>query len=246
MKESSFDFGIEFGDGKHEPKFPIAAKRVSGAIVFADLPGFTDFTVENGDEAALYWINHFFGWIKKFIHSRNGFVDKIIGDEVMAVFPDLQGLADNGLVRALGAAMSFLDRDIRSWYPRFGIAHGNFLVGYVGELGNNSITAMGQVVNLAKRCAQCAQEAEKEYLPGHSIVIAPEAHVLGAFDQITSQGDNWKSWHLSDVKHLPLKGFGLEPIRVVFSRSAYFYQGDYAKEILYGLAEAGIVTAPDQ
>ena len=56
------------------------------AVLFADMSGFTALTDEIGDQNVVEILRQFYAWASKEIIGRGGYVDKYVGDAVMAVF----------------------------------------------------------------------------------------------------------------------------------------------------------------
>jgi adenylate cyclase len=77
------------------------------AIVFTDLEGFTRFTAENGDDAAITLLDDHQKLVGPIVRSRGGRVVKHLGDGLMLMFPvgdaavlaalELQGIAPDPL-----------------------------------------------------------------------------------------------------------------------------------------------------
>ncbi len=149
-------------DGAGET-FPLSGVITYGAILFADLPGFSKRLAEYPEPGyGLFLANLFFAWFKgEHVYKFGGLLDKYIGDEIMMVFPadTCDGLP---LKAALSAARRFIDYDVWDFRPRVGVAVGDFVIGIVGPLEKDyddnfrltDITAVGNTVNIAARCVQ--------------------------------------------------------------------------------------------
>ena len=74
------------------------------AIVFTDLVGFSDWTLDAGDEAALEVLRQVGDAEQKAISSNKGAVVKRLGDGAMAVFSDAE--------QAVRAALEAQRRDL--------------------------------------------------------------------------------------------------------------------------------------
>lgn len=90
--------------------------RVSIAICFIDLTGFTRFTEEEGDEEALDRVEQFVEGVEQSLPSEATIV-KTIGDEVMVVSPDP--------ARLTHWAVNFLTQHTERPRPRVGIHYGS-------------------------------------------------------------------------------------------------------------------------
>jgi class 3 adenylate cyclase len=134
-------------------RFPLAAVETDGAVLFADLPGFSRLSAEIGPVDAAYYASHFFAWFEGEGGRRfGGIVDKFIGDEVMMVFP--RGTCQvSPLEAALLTARAMLSLDPYAFCPKFGVAAGPFAIAVVGTETTQCVSAFGNTVNLAARCA---------------------------------------------------------------------------------------------
>ncbi|MCD4686699.1 MAG: adenylate/guanylate cyclase domain-containing protein [Anaerolineae bacterium] len=112
-------------------------------------------------------LNEYFTIATDVIFSREGTLDKFLGDAVMAVFnaPEDQ---DDHAVRAVDAALAlqraFAERNARQEGKAltFGIAvhFGEAVVGNIGTDKAMNYTAIGDTVNVAKRLQERAQAGE--------------------------------------------------------------------------------------
>jgi len=128
---------------------------------FSDLAGFSSFaeTMPPRDLVAL--MNTYFAAMTEIIEAHGGFVDKYIGDAIMAVFGAPLDDSDHAVhaVRAAIAcnrrlqelnrtAAAFEGPELRC---RIGLNTGEALVGNIGSQRRFNYTAMGDTVNLAAR-----------------------------------------------------------------------------------------------
>lgn len=125
-------------------------------VLFADVRGFTSLaeTISPGKAALL--LNRFYSVATDSLIERDAIVDKLVGDEVMALFiPAIVG--DDHLERMVDAADALL-RGVGfgtadgPWLDvGVGLAFGNAFVGNVGAGEVKDFTAVGDVVNTASR-----------------------------------------------------------------------------------------------
>ena len=146
-------------------KFPIAGLETQGAILFADLPGYSELSQRLEPMECAYLTSHFFAWFEGSAgRVYGGIVDKFIGDEVMVVFvPSAEGLGT--LDAALQTARAMLTEDHFGFDPKMGIAAGPLAIAWVGTERTCVASAMGNTINLAARC--CANTKGR-----HSIRVA--------------------------------------------------------------------------
>lgn len=138
--------------------FPVGAVETEGAVLFADLPGFSKLATDLSPVECACYVSHFFAWFEGEASRRyGGIVDKFIGDEVMIVFP--RGKCEiDPLEAALRTAGAMLAHDPYAFEPKIGIAAGPFAIALVGTQITRAISAVGHTVNLAARCAQAVRE----------------------------------------------------------------------------------------
>jgi class 3 adenylate cyclase len=163
----------------------VGSVETSGAVLFADLSGYSKQVTELDPVEASVYAAHFYAWLEDAIGKRmdTGIVDKFIGDEVMMVFPwdEVEG---DPLEVAIRTALAFLDFDPFAFDPRIGIAEGPFAVSLVGTSTTGTISAMGHIVNLAARCS-------KGDLGPRSVRVATE-NVDAVKRIFTEPHGNWK------------------------------------------------------
>lgn len=136
---------------------PADEQRRVVTVVFADLAGFTALSEGRDPEAVKELLDACFGMLVPVIEVHGGHVDKIIGDELMAVFgapvahdddPERAVRAALGLLEALGR----LDPEL---VLRVGVNTGEVLAGPVGP--GHAYTVTGDTVNTAHRLVSVAE-----------------------------------------------------------------------------------------
>ena len=191
-----------FPDGafKNAGHFPFSVIETEGAVLFADLPGFSRTSRRLAPAEAAYYVSHFFAWAEASVGRRyGGMVDKFIGDAVMMVFPVTQCKLPP-LEAAMRTARDILEEDAFGFDPKFGIAAGPFAVGLVGTEKEHFVSAMGHTINVAARCVQAAVSAK-------SVTVATDdvATVRAVFGS--------KVWGVSSVREFAPKN--MEPLKVI-------------------------------
>lgn len=137
------------------------------AIMFVDMRNFTGFAEQRLPFDVVFILNRYLGLIAAAITDNGGYVDKFIGDGVMAIF----GMSDGDRVGcrnaleaivAIGDAMDALNRDVASSVSTpirigIGVHTGPAILGRIGaaaaggDVSNQGITALGDTVNAASR-----------------------------------------------------------------------------------------------
>ncbi len=129
-------------------------------VWFSDLADFTSISESLSPAELVTLINSYFTAITEIIERHGGFVDKYIGDAVVAVFgaPKDDPAHAEKAVRAALAATKWLDAMNEAgdfgrfrFNTRIGLNSGEALIGNIGSRRRFNYTAMGDTVNLASR-----------------------------------------------------------------------------------------------
>lgn len=152
-------------------------------ILFADLSGFTTLSETMDAEDVTDTMNRVWQRLDRLITAHGGYIDKHIGDAIMALW-GAQTTQEDDAERAIHAALALQkelaairisnQRADASLHMRVGINTGVALLGEVGTTGE--FTAIGDAVNLAQRLEQAT--------PIGGILISHDTfrHVRGVFN----------------------------------------------------------------
>ena len=136
------------------------------SVIFADLTGFTEMTNRLGPERSYEVVEKFFKMANEVLARNDAFIDKYIGDAVMAIFnaPIQNAKHARGATAAaleiqegLKSVSQALGLDLQA---RVGVATGYARVGRLGSTDRKDYTAIGDVVNLASRLEAFAKPGE--------------------------------------------------------------------------------------
>lgn len=135
------------------------------SLLFADIRGSTNLAETLGTKQFSALIARFYDALTTELISADALIDRLIGDEVIALFvPGVAGerhaeaavKAAEGILKATGHGESE-----GPWVPvGIGVHTGNAFVGAVGSVGVSDITALGDDVNLTARLASAASAGE--------------------------------------------------------------------------------------
>jgi adenylate cyclase len=156
------------------------------AILFADLRGFTTFAEQRLPFDVVFVLNQYFAAMGDAVEQAGGYLDKFLGDGVMALF-GLHGDPERGCREALRAAVGMaaaLDRLNESLAAALGeplrigigIHVGAVIVGEMGSRQARSLTAIGDPVNTASRL----ESLTKEY--GSQVVLSEDVATRAGVD----------------------------------------------------------------
>ena len=139
-------------------------ETIEATVVFIDVCGFTAISETAEPNTVVCMINTYFDLMVKEITVQDGFVDKFIGDAVMAVFR-----GEYHLDRAIDAALAVRNRikslkndESENFQPKvsIGIKSGEMISGNIGSasLKRLDYTVIGDTVNTAARLQDAAKE----------------------------------------------------------------------------------------
>ncbi len=151
-------------------------------VLFSDIADFTAISENLSPQSLVSFLNNYLSMMTGIIEAHGGFVDKYIGDAVVAVFGAPLGDPDHA-AQAVSAALACQARlaDLPGGFglpgdiavtTRIGINSGEMLVGNIGSDRRFNYTVMGDAVNLASRL----EGANKMF--GTSILISDRTREL--------------------------------------------------------------------
>ncbi|MDD3445684.1 MAG: adenylate/guanylate cyclase domain-containing protein, partial [Zavarzinia sp.] len=157
----------------------LGGERRHVTVLFSDMVGFTSLGERLAAEPERFVevVNQYLTVLTKAIEQREGYIDKFIGDAVMAIWgaPLSQEQAEILAVEAAleaQAALAEFNRAVvvpgfglKPLGTRIGIASGEAIVGNMGSKTRMNYTVTGDVVNLAARL----ESANKHY--GTAIIV---------------------------------------------------------------------------
>jgi class 3 adenylate cyclase len=123
------------------------------SIMFCDVPNFTPFSERASAGEIVSALNHLFETLVPVIGRHGGYVDKFIGDGLLAVFGAPEAFVDHA-DRALAAGLEILDAVAHSELQlevRVGINSGRVVAGSIGGAGRLNFSVIGDAVNVAAR-----------------------------------------------------------------------------------------------
>ena len=140
------------------------------SVLFSDIRDFTALSETMTPQENFKFINAYLSRMGPVISAHQGFIDKYIGDAIMALF---SGAADNAVKAAivmLHQLAEYNQSRINSGYVPIkigiGINTGSLMLGTVGEQNRMDTTVISDAVNLASRI----EELTKQY--GVSLLIS--------------------------------------------------------------------------
>jgi len=167
-------------------------ETIEGSVVFIDICSFTKISESETPDTVVKLLNNYFDVIVKEVIAQGGYIDKFIGDAIMAVFR-----GDYHLDRAIDACLTVRKRideqptiETIGYKPKvsIGINSGEMISGNIGSanLKRLDYTVIGDTVNTAQRLQVAAQ-------PGQIIINEK------GYEQVK------ESFHLEKVGEVTLK-----------------------------------------
>jgi two-component system sensor histidine kinase ChiS len=153
------------------------------SVLFADLQGFTKASERMTSRQVFGWLNKRFGAVVPALRANGGFVDKFIGDALMALFAQSPKGALRAAIEA-SHAMRSVDGINRLG---IGVHHGPTMIGTLGEKDRFAPTVVSDTVNVAARLESLTRRfgssalVSEETLNQLDGVERPSTRYLGAF-----------------------------------------------------------------
>jgi adenylate cyclase len=148
----------------------LEAMRREVTVLFVDIRGYTQYSERTPPGVVIEMLNQFFGVATEAIIKHGGFINKFLGDAIMALFGAPAPQADHAY-RAARAAL-----DIQAGIEKFnqgqlqqgkdaivvgiGINRGEVVAGTVGSAARMEYTVIGDAVNVASRLTGAAKAGE--------------------------------------------------------------------------------------
>ena len=128
-------------------------------VLFSDIVNFTTLAEKQNSHALVTALNAYFDRMSEIIEREGGFIDKFIGDAIVAVFGAPVGPSDHAAAAMRAACAMAASTEGLSFTTRFGLNSGPVLIGNIGASRRFNYTVIGDTVNLASRL----EGANKEY-----------------------------------------------------------------------------------
>ena len=142
------------------------------AVLFMDIRGFTGLSERIGPTETFEFLNRFHGIMEPVIQAHGGFIDKFIGDAIMALFPD----PTRSVLAAAAMQEALSNSDIYDIQIGIGIHSGELVLGTVGSPRRLDTTVIGDTVNLASRI----ESINKEY--GTQVIVSDSVFKLARLE----------------------------------------------------------------
>jgi adenylate cyclase len=164
--------GPNFSPSRKNPNFcqrcfeqaPLGCREMEVGVLFADVRGYTTLSESRSTAEVTELVNRFYALAADVLIRHDAVIDKLIGDEVMALFiPSWTPAATSHMLHAAEDLLRGVGfgSDQGPWLPLgIGIDYGPASVGNVGSGEVKDFTAIGDVVNTAARLQACAEAGQ--------------------------------------------------------------------------------------
>ncbi len=126
--------------------------------LFSDIRSFTSLVEQMTPQENFSFINEYLGYMEPEIHDNHGFIDKYIGDAIMALFDGEDGGALHAVRAAIGMHRALerynnarIVRNQRPLEIGIGLHTGRLMLGTIGGRDRLNASVIGDSVNLASR-----------------------------------------------------------------------------------------------
>lgn len=161
----SYETVLNFMSSKEYESTLLANETIEATVAFIDICSFTAISETQPANEVVNLLNNYFDVMVKEIIAQDGYIDKFIGDAVMAVFR-----GDYHLDRAIEACLAVRKRieSLPEYSEGFsakvsiGVNSGEVISGNIGSanLKRLDYTVIGDVVNVAQRLQTAALESQ--------------------------------------------------------------------------------------
>lgn len=167
-------------------------------ILFSDIRDFTQISEKMSPKENFDFINTYLGQMEPLIEENHGFIDKYVGDAIMALFPS----ADDGVRGAIAMLKRLAKYNILLQLANFkpinigiGIHTGPLMLGTVGGQNRMDGTVISDAVNLASRIENLTKTYHTPLLitlQTYQQLKNPEHYKIRVIDSVKVKGKSEK------------------------------------------------------
>lgn len=160
------------------------AQECEVTVMVTDLRGFTHYSENLSPLEVLDFLNHIQGFLAEIVEQHGGWVDKFIGDGMLAVFGAPRSLSNHAEQAFLAAQQILLKGKTQCLLPiGIGLHSGSIVAGCLGATGRLEFTVIGDTVNVASRLESLTKDWSTSLL-----ISSATAYQLGARQSLKSLG----------------------------------------------------------
>ncbi|HAX80414.1 MAG TPA: diguanylate cyclase [Cyanobacteria bacterium UBA11372] len=207
-------------------------------VLFSDIRDFTRLSETMTPEDNFKFINGYLSRMEPAILQNHGFIDKYIGDAIMALFP---GSADDAIKAAIAMLKTLAEYNTTRARPErpqiqigIGINTGKLMLGMVGGNFRMDSTVISDAVNLSSRLEQLTKIYSVPLLISHytfSQLQEPMNFALRLIDRVKVKGKSQKVavFEVFDADPLEIKQAKLAT-KPLFEKALFMYHSGLLNE----------------
>lgn len=175
-------------------------------VLFADLVGFSEMASNTHQNEIFNLINGFLAEMGPIIRKHNGFVDKYMGDGIMALFPGNASNAIQAAIEMQHKLDNMNETQAQENWPKLhmgiGIHSGTCVLGTIGEVQRMDTSVISDAVNMSNRLQDLTRPLDTR------ILISAETHRLAVQPE---------RFYVRKIGNIPVKGRqeGMEVMEVI-------------------------------
>jgi len=190
VRDALLNEGVEYGKPRH----------VDATVLIADICDFTPIVANMDPLQLAHDLSSYFSDAVDLIHRSGGFVDKFVGDAIMAFwgYPGMPGADADSILRCAENLVRLSRGHNLGGTPLtigIGINHGTVFMGNVGSDDKRQFTVLGPAVNLTARLQSKSRDLRHDVVVGEAyarrlsptrrdvLAIHPEEPIKGAETQ---------------------------------------------------------------
>ncbi|CAA6821311.1 MAG: Adenylate cyclase (EC, partial [uncultured Thiotrichaceae bacterium] len=165
------------------------------SVLFADIRTFASMSENMTPQETFTFLNAYLGRMEPAINDNNGFIDKYVGDEIMALFADNANDAVNAGLSMLNRLNEYNTERLNKGYSRvkigIGINTGELMLGTIGARNRMEGTVISDAVNLASRIERLTRSYNTTFLISEHTLKAldkPEQYNIRFVDRVQVEG----------------------------------------------------------
>lgn len=214
--------------------------KIELAILFSDIRSFTALSEKMTPEQSFAFLNSYLRRMNPFIWENEGFIDKYMGDAIMALFPRGAGSAISAAVAMLSYMPAYNQQRAGFGYEPIGVGigvhSGQAMLGVIGHERFMQGTAISDAVNLASRLQDLTKAYEVSLIVSSNALFDledPNAFDYRFLDKVRLRGKeeavsvyevfNGDAPHIREAK---------KRTREEFEKGVYDYHGGRFQEAL--------------
>ncbi|MEZ5537488.1 MAG: adenylate/guanylate cyclase domain-containing protein [Thiolinea sp.] len=169
--------------------------RHNMSIMFADIRSFSSMSENMTSQETFKFLNSYFGRMEPVINRHHGFIDKYVGDGIMALFGEQ---ADNAVDAAIAMLHTLREyngfRQNSGYVPvhiGIGINSGELMLGTIGARNRMEGTVISDTVNLASRVEQLTKKYQAALIISEHTLRAldtPDKYYIRMLDRVQVKG----------------------------------------------------------